>query len=143
MVLRRQVSRAALLSFAAFAMAAATSRADSPADSNAIHAGPCTKRADGRLVTLEIDPKPVRHMRELTFRVTIEPCDGMPQHLLLDLAMPGMVMGRNQVRLSRRNGCTWEGRGLIVRCMSGRTLWRATLLSPGPGNPVFTFDVRD
>ena len=143
MVLRRQVIRAAVILLGAFAFRAAPASAEFTADSNAIHAGPCTRTAAGRQVTLEIDPKPVKHMKELNFRVTVEPCEGLPTNLLVDLSMPGMVMGRNQVRISKRSGCTWEGRGLIVRCMSGRTLWKATLLSPELGNPAFTFDVRD
>jgi hypothetical protein len=132
-----------LLIFAALAFTAGRSHADTIADSNAIHAAPCTKTAAGRQVTLEIDPKPVRHMQELTFRVSIDPCDGIPSNILLDLGMPGMVMGRNQVRMSRKSASAWEGKGIIVRCMSGRRLWRATLLRPELGNPSFTFDVRD
>ncbi|NTV02099.1 MAG: hypothetical protein HGB04_04850 [Chlorobiaceae bacterium] len=143
MVLRRQVGRATLLLFAVTAFRAAPARADFTADSNAIHAGPCSRPAAGRLVTLEIDPKPVRHMQELTFMITIAPSDGLPSNLLLDLSMPGMAMGRNQVRMTRMNAGIWEGKGLIVRCMSGRTLWRATLLSNELGNPSFTFNVRN
>ncbi len=143
MVLRRQVIRAAVIMLGALAFGTAPAAAEPAADSNAIHAGPCTRSAAGREVTLEIDPKPVKHMKELTFRVTVEPCEGLAPNLLLDLSMPGMVMGRNQVRMSKRSGCTWEGKGLIVRCMSGRTLWKATLLSPELGNPAFTFNVRD
>ena len=143
MVLRRQVSRATLLLLAIAAFGSAPCRAIEVADSDAIHAGPCTKTVANRNVTLEIDPKPVRHMQELTFRIRIDPCEGLASNLLLDLAMPGMVMGRNQVRMTRINACTWEGKGIIVRCMSGRRLWRATLLSPELGNPSFTFNVRD
>jgi hypothetical protein len=118
-------------------------RAEAQADCNAIHSGPCTKKAGERLVTLEIDPKPVRHFAELTFRITIAPCDGMPSNIKLDLGMPGMIMGKNQVDMTRKGACTWEGRGVIVKCRSGRTLWRATLLAPELGNPAFTFNVRN
>lgn len=114
-----------------------------PADCTAIHTGPCTKQAGNRKVTLEIDPKPVRHMAELTFKVTITPGEGLPSTLLLDLSMPGMVMGRNQLAIKQNTYGTWEGKGIIVKCMSGRTRWRVTLLSPELANPSFTFNVRD
>jgi len=117
--------------------------AETVADSHALHSGPCTMQAASRKVTLEIDPKPVRHMAELTFRVTIDPVDGVPPALLLDLGMPGMAMGKNQVRMVRQKDGTWKGKGIIVRCMSGRTLWQATILSPALGNPAFTINVRD
>lgn len=129
---------------AALLFGARASGAETIADSNTIHTGRCTRTSAGRQITLEIEPKPVMSMRELTFRVTIEPCDRMPSSLLLDLAMPGMAMGNNQVNMSRRqNSCIWEGKGVIVRCMSGRTLWKTTLLYPELGNPAFTFNVRN
>ncbi len=118
-------------------------RPETSADCNAINTGPCTKQVRQRMVTLEIDPKPVRHMAELTFRVTLDPCTELPSILLLDLGMPGMMMGKNQVTMVRKNSCNWEGKGIIVRCMSGGKTWRATILSPELGNPSFTFDVRD
>jgi len=117
--------------------------ADYTADSNAIHSGPCTKKANNRQVTLDITPKPVRHMQELTFRVTMAPADRLPSTLTLDLSMPGMMMGKNQVTLKQQPGGAWEGKGIIVKCMSGRTLWQATILSPELGNPAFSFNVRD
>ena len=125
------------------APASLQAKPETRADCDAIHTGPCSRRAGERTVTLEIDPKPVRHMSELTFRIRIEPCPGIPSTLMLDLGMPGMVMGKNQVRMIRDGSCTWSGRGIIVRCMSGRRLWRATLMSPELGNPAFTFNVRD
>ncbi|WP_449258950.1 hypothetical protein [Chlorobium limicola] len=108
-----------------------------------IHAGPCTKKAGDASVTLEISPRPVRHMQELIFSLTIKPCSSLPDTLVLDLSMPGMDMGKNQVALVRKSNCRYEGKGLIVRCMSGRKLWKATVLSEKLDNPGFTFDVRD
>ncbi|MBM3162776.1 MAG: hypothetical protein FJZ79_05570 [Chlorobi bacterium] len=108
-----------------------------------IHGGPCTKTAGNSAVTLEISPRPVKHMQELLFSVTVKPCASLPDNLLLDLSMPGMEMGKNQVRLVRKGNCLYQGKGLIVKCMSGRKLWKATLLSEKLNNPAFTFDVRD
>jgi hypothetical protein len=113
------------------------------ADCNAIHSGPCTKQSAGRTVVLEINPRPVRQMAELTFAVTVTPGTALPSTLTLDLSMPGMYMGKNQVVLQRKSTCTWEGKGVIVRCMSGRKLWQATIVSADLGNPSFTFEVRD
>jgi hypothetical protein len=144
MVLRRQLSRAALALFVAMTPGAASALADYTADSNALHSGPCTKKADdGRNVTLEITPRPVRQMRELTFRVTMTPADGLPPTLVIDLTMPGMVMGKNQVVLKRQPDGAWTGRGIIVKCITGGKLWKAMILSPELDNPAFTFNVRD
>lgn len=108
-----------------------------------IHEGPCTITAGSRSVTLNIEPKPVSAMKELTFSVTVTPCDKLPDTLLLDLSMPGMMMGKNQVTLVKKRDCLYEGKGIIVRCMSGRTLWQVTILSDELHNPAFTFNVRD
>jgi len=108
-----------------------------------IHGGPCTKTAASTAITLEISPRPVRHMQELLFSVTVKPCSSLPDTLMLDLSMPGMDMGKNQVTLVKKQGCLYQGNGLIVRCMSGRKLWKATVLSEKLNNPAFTFDVRD
>ncbi len=108
-----------------------------------IHQGPCTITSGNRTVTLNIEPKPVSAMKELTFSMTVSPCDKLPDTLLLDLSMPGMMMGKNQVTLVKKSGCRYEGKGIIVRCMSGRTLWQVTILSDELKNPGFTFNVRE
>ncbi len=108
-----------------------------------IHEKACTITSGSYTVTLNIDPKPVKHMKELTFSVTVSPCDKLPASLLLDLSMPGMAMGKNQVTLVKKSACLYEGKGIIVRCMSGRTLWQATILSDELNNPAFTFNVRE
>lgn len=51
--------------------------------------------------------------------------------------------GKNQVKLVKKSNCLYEGKGLIVKCMSGRKLWKATVLSEKLNNPAFSFDVRD
>ena len=108
-----------------------------------IHQGPCTIMAGQHTVTLNIEPKPVSAMKELTFRVTATPCNKLPDTMILDLTMPGMEMGKNQVTLVKKSACLYEGKGIIVRCMSRRTLWRVTILSDELKNPAFTFNVRE
>jgi len=143
MVLRRLLNRAGVALLVAMSLGATPALADYAADSNAIHNGPCAKKVGDRQVTLDITPRPVRHMQELTFKVTMAPAEGLPSTLILDLSMPGMMMGKNQVTLKRQADGAWKGAGIIVKCMSGRTLWQATILSPALGNPAFTFNVRD
>jgi hypothetical protein len=108
-----------------------------------LQTGPCTITAGKRTVTLNIEPKPFRAMQELSFTVTVRPCVALPASLLLDLAMPDMEMGKNQITLLRKSDCRYEGKGVIVRCMSHRTIWRATILSDELHNPAFTFNVRE
>ncbi len=143
MVFRRQIKGLAAL--ALFACMMIPVQPITATESN-IHEGPCTITAGSRSITLNIEPKPVSAMKELTFRITVTPCDKLPDRLLLDLSMPGMMMGKNQVTLVKKSGClnesTYEGKGIIVRCMSGRTLWQVTILSDELQNPAFTFNVR-
>ena len=108
-----------------------------------IHEGPCTIKSDNHTVTLNIDPKPVKAMKELTFSLTVTPGDKLPDKLLLDLSMPGMQMGKNQVTLVKKSASFYNGRGIIVRCMSRQTLWQVTILSDELKNPIFTFNVRE
>jgi hypothetical protein len=141
MVFRRQLTRAVGITATAVLLASLAMRAAVAADCN-FSLGPCTKTCTGRTITLDIAPKPVSAMKELTFILTVTPCSSLPDTILIDLGMPGMMMGRNQVLLKKTGGCTWKGTGIIVRCMSGRTLWQATILSEALKNTAFTFDVK-
>jgi len=107
------------------------------------HAGSCTTTAGRYEVTLDITPKPVVHMEELTFDVSFG--DKVPESetLVLDLSMPGMDMGRNRVTMEKGEDGHYRGKGIIVRCASGRTLWRATVFLDDTLKPAFTFNVRD
>ena len=142
MVFRRQIKGLTALVFFACMLFAGTSLSGYTVD-NSIHEKACTVTAGNRTITLNIDPKPVRAMKELTFSVTVTPCDKLPDTLLLDLSMPGMQMGKNQVTLVKKSGCRYEGKGIIVRCMSRQTLWQVTILSDELNNPTFTFNVRE
>jgi len=119
-----------------------------------ISAGPCERllEAAGARVTLEITPRPVRAMSDLTFKVGARrgafPVSDWEADV--SLAMPGMYMGENRVRLARLGGGFYQGRGVIVACPSGRRTWAAevTLRRPEPATvaplrATFTFDVAD
>ena len=107
-----------------------------------LHAGPCSLLLSERRLTLEITPRPVKAMQDLVFKVTLNgqmlPDAKLPY---IDLGMPGMNMGPNRVQLKSTGNATYEGRGVIVRCPSGRRTWRATITIPDVGQTDFIFDV--
>jgi len=59
---------------------------------------PCVRQVSGGSITFDIRPKPVKAMADLTFEVKVEgvSLSGPP---VIDLGMPGMKMGPNQVKL--------------------------------------------
>ena len=119
----------------------AVANAGAPPRANCdIHAGPCTIAIKSGAVTLAIDPKPVTAMQDLKFRVTLK--DLTPEALpYIDLGMPGMKMGPNRVELKQERPGLYRGRGVIVRCQSGKRLWEANVIVPGAGQAAFRFDV--
>ena len=107
-----------------------------------LHAGPCTQPLSEHRVTLEVSPRPVKAMQDLAFKVTLDgqlPPDAKLPYI--DLGMPGMNMGPNRVQLKFTGRATYEGRGIIVKCPSGRRTWRATITVPDVGQADFIFDV--
>ena len=105
-----------------------------------IQKGPCNQTIRDIGVTLDVQPKPVAAMKNLTFQVTLNNYSD-PQVPFIDLGMPGMNMGRNRVTLDKTNPGTYRGTGVIVRCPSGSTTWRATVTIPQTGKAYFVFDV--
>lgn len=105
-----------------------------------IQSGGCEKQISTRTIHLDILPRPVKAMKDLTFQLKIsgEPLSKAP---FIDLGMPGMKMGPNRVMLKKNDLAIYEGQGVIVRCKSGRTIWQATVTLPDIGSVVFTFDV--
>ncbi|NOX20643.1 MAG: hypothetical protein GXO99_05200 [Nitrospirae bacterium] len=108
-----------------------------------INSGPCIKEIGGSTVVFDITPKPVRAMRRLEFSIAIKQKETLKEdRLLLKLSMPGMDMGENAVLLHRSEDGTYKGQGVIVRCPSGKTIWRADIEIPGLGSTYFVFDVK-
>lgn len=107
-----------------------------------LHAGPCTQPFLENTVILEVTPRPIKAMQDLFFKVTLT---GKLSKALkapyIDLGMPGMNMGPNRVQLKPAGNATYEGRGVIVRCPSGRRTWQATVTIPDAGQIEFIFDV--
>ena len=107
-----------------------------------LHAGPCAQMLSENTVTFAVTPRPVKAMQDLLFQVTLSnelpPNTGLPY---IDLSMPGMKMGPNRVQLKSVGKAIYEGRGVIVKCPSGRRTWRATVNMPEDGQIDFIFDV--
>jgi len=120
-------------------IAAADHKKDASANCD-IQAGACVLTLEEGRVTLEILPRPVTAMTDLTFQVILE--NILPEgEVGIDLGMPGMSMGPNHVTLEKTPEGVYTGTGVIVRCPSGRTIWQADVSVPGTGSVAFTFDV--
>lgn len=104
------------------------------------HEGPCALPLGNETVTLEITPRPVTAMQDSEFTVTITG-DQPSKAPYLDLGMPAMKMGPNRVTLKPVGEGTYKGKGVIVRCKSGRRTWFANVVIPGAGEAKFIFDV--
>jgi len=118
------------------------------------HKDACSQTIGDLTVSLEITPRPVKAMQDLVFKVSLSgnpPAQGLyppgqspyspPQNPYIDLGMPAMKMGPNRVELNENGTGTYEGRGVIVRCKSGRRTWFANVTIPGTGAVKFIFDV--
>ena len=107
-----------------------------------LHQGVCNQNLSETTISLAVTPRPVKAMQDLLFQVTFDA--KLPANTKLpyiDLGMPGMKMGPNRVQLKSAGNNTYEGRGVIVKCPSGRRTWRATLTVPDLGQTDFIFDV--
>jgi len=105
-----------------------------------VNSGPCSAALSNGTVTLDINPKPVKAMQDLTFTLTLALGEvaGTPY---IDLGMPGMNMGRNRVVLQPAGESVFQGKGVIVRCPSARRTWKAVVTVPERGSVEFVFDV--
>ena len=102
----------------------------------------CTQKMADTTITLDIQPKPVLAMENLTFKVKVDgpPIQKKPH---IDLSMPGMDMGLNWVFLSPIQQGEYEGKGVFVKCPEGKTIWQATVTLPEKGSVHFVFEVPD
>jgi hypothetical protein len=105
-----------------------------------VHRSACVAKIGNCDVTMDITPKPVKAMEDLTFTVTlvgVHPTDA--PHIALN--MTAMDMGPNRVELKPVEWGVWTGKGVIVRCPSGKREWVATVTVPAAGKAEFVFDV--
>lgn len=104
------------------------------------HKGVCSQSSGNLTVSLEITPRPVKAMQDLVFKVSIQGASPT-EPPRIDLGMPAMKMGPNQVVLKPTGSGKYEGSGVIVRCASGKRTWFANIIVPGSGEAKFIFDV--
>ena len=104
------------------------------------HKGVCSQSLGNRTISLEITPRPVKAMQDLIFIVHIS---GPPlsKNPYMDLGMPAMKMGPNRVLLKPTGNGFYEGKGVIVKCPSGRQTWFASITIPESGEVEFIFNV--
>jgi hypothetical protein len=79
-------------------------------------------------------------MQDLTFTVTLTGGTAAASPYI-DLGMVGMDMGRNRIMLKPAGESVFSGNGVIVRCPSGRRIWKAKVTVPEVGSVEFVFDV--
>ena len=115
-----------------FQVAAAGAGAGSaPAPAAPCDAGraPCTLDAGDLRVTLDLSPRPPVALQELAAMVRVSrggaPLPGAA--VSLELSMPGMYMGENRIVLAPADG-GYAGKGVLVRCASGRRDWSAEVV---------------
>lgn len=106
-----------------------------------IHSGACIKSYNGKEISFGIEPMPVKAMESLYFRVKLTNYKN-PQSIIVNLSMPKMSMGYNQVSLEKRGLDTYEGRGIIPACPSGRRLWKASIIINDKVEESFLFNVH-
>ncbi len=92
-------------------------------------------------VRFTITPQPVRVMELLSFRVELQDF-GEPQVVIVDLSMPNMIMGFNQVTMKKSNPGVYEGQTIIPTCTTGRTLWQARVIVDNQVAGNFFFNVH-
>lgn len=100
----------------------------------------CKQKLADTVVVLDINPKPVKAMTDLEFRITLSGKQPVKPPYI-DLGMPGMKMGPNRVLLKPVGKNVFKGTGVIVRCPSGKRIWKAVVTLPGMGTVEFVFDV--
>ena len=105
-----------------------------------IHHGTCTQKLQDTDIIIDISPKPVKAMTDLKFTITLTGKQGVSKPFI-DLGMPGMKMGPNRVLLKSNGKGVYSGTGTIVRCPSGKRIWKATVTVPNMGSVDFIFDV--
>jgi hypothetical protein len=80
-------------------------------------------------------------MKALHFQVNVKD-GGEPQSVILDLSMPDMYMGLNQVTMKQSRPNVYKGVGIIPICPTGLTLWQASVIIDNQVAGDFLFDVQ-
>ena len=92
-------------------------------------------------VRFTITPQPVRAMKPLHFQIDLRNY-GKPRAVIVDLSMPGMIMGINQVTMKKESPGLYKGVGIIPICPTGKKLWQASVIIDNQVAGDFFFDVQ-
>jgi hypothetical protein len=92
-------------------------------------------------VGLAVTPRPIRAMKPLHFQVDLQD-HGKPCSVMVDLSMPDMYMGINQVSMKESRPGVFKGVGIIPICPTGLTLWQASVIIDNQVVGDFFFDVQ-
>ncbi len=92
-------------------------------------------------VGITVTPQPIRAMKPLHFQVDLQD-DGEPESVIVDLSMPDMYMGLNQVTMKEIRPGVYEGVGIVPICPTGLTLWQASVIIDNQVAGDFFFDVQ-
>jgi hypothetical protein len=131
------------------AVAALGSGKEAPADAPTaipacdLAAGSCSQATGPFVVRLELGPRPLRTLVELSAAVELRwkgaPVDGAQVELSLE--MRGMSMGENRRALAPVGGGRYAGKAVLVSCPSGRKDWLATVNISGRSVAVARFEL--
>ncbi len=114
--------------------------ADRPVADCDLSRGVCVKELSHYKVVFYTEPAPPEALKETVFNLEITP-PVEAERIVMELTMPGMYMGENTVELRKTGGGKYKGKGIIVKCPSGSTLWQADFLIPEAGRVGYRFHV--
>lgn len=92
--------------------------------------------------TLDLSPRPVRVMKEIQFTLQLNSFDFQPEEILLDLTMPEMYMGENQVKLIPVKENQYVGKGIFPECSSGFKRWNIEIIFSKKYSTNIQFDIQ-
>ncbi len=114
-----------------------------------IHKSHCFKSIGDISVIFDCNPKPVKSMSEIIFSVTLKEKDKPIPDASVEiyLTMPGMFMGENRILLVHKEKGRYEGKGVIMRCPSGKRIWKADIIIECPSkktvHAAYVFEVKN
>lgn len=91
---------------------------------------------------IDLSPKPVRVMKEIQFTLKLNSFDFKPDEILLDLTMPEMYMGENQVTLIPIKENEYVGKGVFPECSSGFKRWNIEIIFSKKYSTNIQFDIQ-
>jgi nitrogen fixation protein FixH len=97
----------------------------------------CAATAGTTRVILDLSPHPPAPLKEIEASVRLVR-DGAPvagAQVTVELAMPGMFMGENRIATTAGPDGSYSGKGVLLRCASGRRDWAAEVVIRQPGAP--------